>query len=113
MFQKIDHVELNTQDPERTVAFYTGTFGFKEKLRQHVPRSSGAGTLGIVYLELNGTGVEVLKYAGLPMGPAPQGLHLAARHGARRRPAARSRSAANASGRVVFAPSSTEPVRSP
>jgi catechol 2,3-dioxygenase-like lactoylglutathione lyase family enzyme len=76
MFKKIDHVEIVTDEPERSVGFYTRALGFEEKLRQHIPLPGGAGTLDIVYLDLGGTGIELLTYKGPPKAPAPKGLQL-------------------------------------
>lgn len=76
VFKKIDHVEIVTDQPERSVEFYTGVFGFRLKFRDTVPLPGGGGSLGIVYLDLGGTAIELLTYAGAPVEPAPQKLHL-------------------------------------
>ncbi|HKW39156.1 MAG TPA: VOC family protein [Burkholderiales bacterium] len=75
MFKRIDHVEIVTSDPERSVAFYTGVLGFKVRFRDRVPLPAG-GALDIVYLDLGGTAVELLTYGGAPAEPAPQKLQL-------------------------------------
>ena len=61
MFKRIDHVELLTAAPERTVAFYVGVLGFRERERMRIPETP-AGALDLVYLELGGTTVEVMCY---------------------------------------------------
>ena len=60
MFKRIDHVEIVTDQPEKTVAFYTDVLGFKVRERDRIP-SSGLGVpLDLVYLELGGTTVELI-----------------------------------------------------
>jgi glyoxylase I family protein len=76
LFKKIDHVEIVTNEPERSVAFYTGVLGFTLKFRDRVPLPGGDGALDIVYLDLGGTAVELLTYGGMPAEPAPQKLQL-------------------------------------
>ena len=61
MFKRIDHIELLTAEPERTVAFYTGVLGFRERERMRIP-ATPSGPLDLVYLELGGTTVEVMCY---------------------------------------------------
>jgi len=75
VFRKIDHVEIVTNEPERSEAFYTSVLGFKVVFRDSVPLP-GNGRLDIVYLDLGGTAVELLKYGGVPAEPAPQKLQL-------------------------------------
>jgi catechol 2,3-dioxygenase-like lactoylglutathione lyase family enzyme len=75
VFRRVDHVEIVTNEPERSVEFYTGVLGFKVKFRDSVPLPND-GRLDIVYLDLGGTAVELLKYGGLPAEPAPQKLQL-------------------------------------
>jgi glyoxylase I family protein len=76
MFKKIDHVEIVTNEPERSVEFYTGVLGFKVRFRDRVPLPGGSGALDIVYLDLGGTAVELLTYGGVPAEPAPHALQL-------------------------------------
>ena len=76
MFKRIDHVELVTDEPERTVAFYTDVLEFKVKRRDQVGSPNGAMTLDLVYLELGGTTIEVITYHGAKPGPAASGMHL-------------------------------------
>lgn len=61
MFKRIDHIELLTAAPERTIAFYIGVLGFRERERTRIPETP-AGPLDLVYLELGGTTVEVMCY---------------------------------------------------
>jgi glyoxylase I family protein len=61
MFKRIDHIELLTAAPERTLAFYTGVLGFRERERSRIPETP-FGPLDLVYLELGGTTVEVMCY---------------------------------------------------
>jgi catechol 2,3-dioxygenase-like lactoylglutathione lyase family enzyme len=75
MFKKIDHVEIVTDQLDRSVEFYTKVLGFKLKFRDQVPQPGGGGSLDIVYLDLGGTAVELLSYAK-PVEPAPQKIHL-------------------------------------
>jgi glyoxylase I family protein len=71
VFKRIDHIELVTADPERAERFYTEMLGFKVRSRATVP-----GGLDLVYLDLGGTTVELLKYTEPPPGPAAEGLRL-------------------------------------
>jgi glyoxylase I family protein len=75
MFKRIDHVELVTDDPERTVAFYIDVLGFRLKRRERVNAPGGAA-LDLTYLDLGGTVIEIITYQGAKPGPAPNGLHL-------------------------------------
>jgi catechol 2,3-dioxygenase-like lactoylglutathione lyase family enzyme len=61
MFKRIDHIELLTAAPERTVAFYTGALGFHERERARIAETP-LGPLDLIYLELGGTTVEVMCY---------------------------------------------------
>ena len=76
MFKRIDHVELVTDQPERTVQFYTEILGFKVRSRDRIERTGAGAPLDLVYLELGGTTVELLTYVGAKMNPAATGLHL-------------------------------------
>lgn len=75
MFKRIDHVEIVTDQPERTVAFYTEVLGFKLRARDQVPGGEGV-KLNLAYLELGGTTVELISYDGLKVAPAPTEEHL-------------------------------------
>lgn len=70
MFKRIDHIELLTAAPERTIAFYVGMLGFRERDRARIAETP-FGPLDLVYLELGGTTVEVMCYpqAQAPMPP--------------------------------------------
>jgi len=61
MFKRIDHIELLTAAPDRTITFYTGVLGFHERERRHIPETPH-GPLDLIYLELGGTTVEVMCY---------------------------------------------------
>lgn len=75
MFKKIDHVEIVTDQADKSVDFYTNVLGFKLRFRDQVPQPGGGGSLDIVYLDLGATAIELLSYAK-PVDPAPQKLHL-------------------------------------
>jgi len=76
VFKKIDHVEIVTDQLERTVHFYTDVLGFKLKARDRIDRSSLGVPLQLVYLELGGTSVELMAYEGGAVAPAPADEHL-------------------------------------
>ena len=61
MFKRIDHIELLTAAPERTVAFYAGVLGFRERERMRIPQTP-QGPLDLVYLELGDTTLEVMCF---------------------------------------------------
>ena len=68
MFKRIDHIELLTTAPERTIAFYVDVLGFRERERAHIP-ATDSGPLDLVYLDLGGTTVEVMCYSELKSIP--------------------------------------------
>lgn len=74
MFKRIDHIELLTAAPERTLAFYRDVLGFRERERMRIP-DTPSGPLDLVYLELGGTTIEVMSYpeAKEPLKPRPAG----------------------------------------
>ena len=76
MFKRIDHVEIVTDQPDRTEAFYTEVLGFRVKLRDRVERSGLGVPIGLTYLELGGTVVELISYESAAVDPAPTGEHL-------------------------------------
>jgi len=76
MFKRIDHVEIITDQPERTVDFYTEVLGFKVRSRDRVECSGAGVPINLVYLELGGTTVELITYEGAKVAPAPTGIHL-------------------------------------
>jgi len=61
MFKRIDHIELLTATLERTITFYIGVLGFRERERSRIS-DTPSGPLDLVYLELGGTTVEVMCY---------------------------------------------------
>ena len=71
MFKRIDHIELVTADPQRAVLFYTEVLGFGLRETVDVP-----GGLQLTYLELGGTTLELMCYAGMKLAPAPREEHL-------------------------------------
>lgn len=76
MFKRIDHIELLTATPARTIAFYTDVLGFRERDRARIPETP-AGPLDLVYLELGGTTVEVMCYPeSKPIAPRGTELRL-------------------------------------
>ena len=88
MFKRIDHIELVTARPERAVAFYTDVLGFRVRSEQRIPKSP-LGPLELVYLELGGTTVELMRYpegrrARLPEGQGDR-VHLGTDEAARLR----------------------------
>ena len=76
MFKRIDHVEIVTDQPDKTVAFYTEILGFTVRERDRIERSSMGVPIDLVYLELGGTTVELITYDGVAVDPAPQNEHL-------------------------------------
>jgi glyoxylase I family protein len=74
MFKRIDHVEIVTDKPAETEAFYTQVLGFRVKARDRIERAGSA--LDLVYLDLGGTVVELISFEGVPVDPAPQTEHL-------------------------------------
>jgi glyoxylase I family protein len=76
MFRKIDHVELVTDQPERTIAFYTEVLGFKVRFRDRIPTCPLGVPMDIVYLDLGGTAVELISYPGASVEPASPNEHL-------------------------------------
>ena len=76
LFKRIDHVEIVTDQPEKTERFYTDVLGFTVKLRDRVERSGQGVPINLVYLDLGGTVVELISYEGVSVDPAPQKEHL-------------------------------------
>jgi len=74
MFKRIDHVEIVTDQPERTAEFYTQVLGFRVKAQDRIERPGSA--LNLTYLDLGGTVVELISYEGVAVDPAPQKEHL-------------------------------------
>ena len=61
MFKRIDHIELLTAEPDRIIAFYIGTLGFRERQRTRIA-TTPSGPLDLVYLQLGDTTIEVMCY---------------------------------------------------
>ena len=76
MFKRIDHVEIVTDRPEATEAFYIEVLGFKVRMRDRIERSGLGVPIDLVYLDLGGTTVELITYQGAAVDPAPQSEHL-------------------------------------
>ena len=76
MFKRIDHVEIVTDQLERTEQFYTDVLGFTVKLRDRIERSGLGVPINLVYLDLGGTVVELISYEGASIDPAPKNEHL-------------------------------------
>ena len=76
MFKRIDHVEIVTDQLDRTVEFYTEVLGFTVKARDRIERSGLGVPIDLVYLDLGGTVVELISYEGAAVDPAPQTEHL-------------------------------------
>ena len=72
MFKRIDHVEIVTDPPERTVEFYTEVLGFTVRSRDRIENSPLGVPMGLVYLDLGGTTVELISYEGASVEPAPR-----------------------------------------
>jgi catechol 2,3-dioxygenase-like lactoylglutathione lyase family enzyme len=76
MFKRVDHVEIVTDQPERTEEFYTEILGFTVKARDRIERSGLGVPIDLVYLDLGGTVVELITYDGATVDPAPQKEHF-------------------------------------
>jgi len=76
MFKKIDHIEIVTDELHRTIDFYNDVLGFKLRERQRVDRSGLGVPMDIVYMDLNGTVIELMSYDGASPDPAPEREHL-------------------------------------
>ena len=76
MFKRIYHVEIVTDQLDRTEQFYTDVLGFTVKARDRIERSSLGVPIDLVYLDLGGTTVELIRYDGAAVDPAPQTEHL-------------------------------------
>jgi glyoxylase I family protein len=61
MFKRIDHVEIVTDQLDRTVQFYTEVLGFRVKARDRITRSGLGVPIDLVYLDLGGTVVELIS----------------------------------------------------
>ena len=76
MFKRIDHVEIVTDRPNETAAFYTDVLGFRVKSRDRVVRPDGKSAVNLIYLDLGGSVVELVTFEGIPVAPSPQLEHL-------------------------------------
>ena len=76
VFKRIDHVEIVTDQLDRTVQFYTEILGFTLKLRDRIETSGLGVPIDLVYLDLGGTVVELISYQGAAVDPAPTNEHL-------------------------------------
>jgi glyoxylase I family protein len=76
MFKRIDHVEIVTDQLERTAQFYTEVLGFTVKAQDRIERSGLGVPIDLVYLDLGGTVVELISYGGVNVDPAPKKEHL-------------------------------------
>ena len=76
MFKRIDHVEIVTDQLDRTVQFYTEVLGFAVKARDRIERSGLGVPVELFYLDLGGTVVELISYEGVSVDPAPEKEHL-------------------------------------
>jgi glyoxylase I family protein len=76
MFKRIDHVEIVTDELERTAQFYTEVLGFKVKSRDRIERSGLGAPIDLVYLDLGGTVIELISYQDVTVDPAPEKEHL-------------------------------------
>jgi catechol 2,3-dioxygenase-like lactoylglutathione lyase family enzyme len=76
MFKRIDHVEIVTDQLDRTVQFYTEILGFTVRLQDRIEQSGLGVPIDLVYLELGGTVLELIAYEGASVDPAPQKEHL-------------------------------------
>ncbi len=74
MFKRIDHVEIVTDKPAETAAFYTEVLGFRERSRERVERPGSA--VNLIFLDLGGTTVELITFEGVPVDPLPRPEHL-------------------------------------
>ena len=76
VFKRIDHVEIVTDQFERTIEFYTTVLGFKVRSRERVERSGMGVPLDIAYLELGDGVIELMRYYGAAPEPAQEKEHL-------------------------------------
>jgi catechol 2,3-dioxygenase-like lactoylglutathione lyase family enzyme len=76
MFKRIDHVEVVTDQLDRSVQFYTEVTGFTVKARDRIERSGLGVPIDLVYLDLGGTVIELIAYQGATVDPAPHTLSI-------------------------------------
>jgi catechol 2,3-dioxygenase-like lactoylglutathione lyase family enzyme len=76
MFKRIDHVEIVTDKLADTERFYTEILGFTVRERDRIGRPGSDQALNLIYLDLGGTTVELIKFDGVPVAPEPAKEHL-------------------------------------
>jgi catechol 2,3-dioxygenase-like lactoylglutathione lyase family enzyme len=76
MFKRIDHVEIVTDRLADTERFYTEILGFTVRERDRIARPGSDQALNLIYLDLGGTTVELIKFDGVPVAPEPAKEHL-------------------------------------
>ena len=76
LFKRIDHVEIVTDQLDRTIEFYTDVLSFTVKSRHRIERSSIGTPMQLAYLDLGGTVIELISYEGARVDPAPKNEHL-------------------------------------
>src|ERR1700739_4132919 len=76
MFKRIDHVEIVTDQRDRTVQFYTEVLGFTVKARDRIERSGLGVPIDLVYLDLGGTVAALIRIEGAAVVTAPGNEHL-------------------------------------
>jgi glyoxylase I family protein len=76
MFKRIDHVEIVTDQPERTERFYVEVLGFRRRSELRIPLSSPGAEMRLVYLDLGDGTVELMSYEGVEVAPQPRKEHL-------------------------------------
>src|SRR5262249_5967239 len=76
LFKRIDHVEIVTDQLDRTVQFYTEVLGFTVEAHERIERSGLGVPIDLVYLDLVGTVVELISHDGASVDPAPKNEHL-------------------------------------
>ena len=85
IFKRIDHVEIVTDQLDRTEKFYTEVLGFAVKIRDRIERSGLGVPIDLVYLDLGGTVVELksrrlLGDVDVDRGSGEQGRYLSLIH---------------------------------
>jgi glyoxylase I family protein len=76
IFKRIDHVEIVTDQLDRTEKFYTEVLGFTVNAPDRIERSGLGVPIDLVYLDLGGTVVELISYEDAAIDPAPQNERL-------------------------------------
>src|SRR5258707_15422263 len=76
MFKRIDHVEIVTDRLDDSVRFYPEVLGFTVRERDRIARPGSEQALNLVYLDLGGTTIELIKFDGVTVAPEPEKEHL-------------------------------------